>query len=240
MGINIFNVNEENADGQVSSSSNDVAGRFRSGYQVDDRPVGLTEWRVTTGDPEVAEAIATFLGAEEPVSKWETKTGEDRQVFTTSNKVNIIVEPKSVKATLVLWGQGGKICETDGTYLYDDEGNLTDELCVFTAGKTVQELKDNARAGKGPGPSLQVYFRLADAPEALEGRKFKFFSGSWTALDAFGKIADQMAEAQYPVEFTLELEVISFKNKKGEEITYTKPVLTQTSFPEAANAEEPF
>lgn len=236
MGINIFTVNEDNADGETSGSSNDVVGRFRSGYQVDNRPVGLTQWRVTTGDPEVAESIAALLGAEEEPSTWETKTGENRQVFTTSNEVEIIVEPKSVKATLVLWGQGGKICETDGTYLYDEDGNLTDEECIFTAGKTLQELKDSHRSGKGPGPSLQVYFRLAEAPQL---GKFKFFSGSWTALDAFSKVADVMAESSTARRFTLELDVISFKNKKGEDITYTKPVLTDLG-PVYNDEEEPF
>lgn len=222
MGINIFQVDGENAES--GERANDIVGRFRSGYQAGNRPVALTEWRITTGDPEVAESIATLMGADEEPSKWETTTEEKIQVFTKTAKVNVIVDgPGAVRASLVLWGQGGKILETDGTYLYDDEGNLTDEICAMTAGKTMKELKELDRKGKGPGASLQVYFRLADAPDL---GKFKFFSGSWTALDAFAEEADRLVDlGEGPYRYTLELKKVEFE-KDGETIRFTKPVLT--------------
>ena len=45
---------------------NDVVGRFRSGHQINKRPAALSEWRVTTGDPEVAEKIHDILGGDAP------------------------------------------------------------------------------------------------------------------------------------------------------------------------------
>ncbi|WP_286689674.1 MULTISPECIES: hypothetical protein [unclassified Aeromicrobium] len=43
--------------------SPDIVGRFRSGYQANDRPVALQNWRITSGDPEVADKVADQFGA---------------------------------------------------------------------------------------------------------------------------------------------------------------------------------
>lgn len=228
VGINIFQVEGE----EETQRSSELVGRFRSGYQADNRPVALKEFRVTTGDPEVASAIAELLGADEEPSKWDTKTDENIQVFTTTKSVDIIVDGEgAIRATLVLWGQGGKIVETDGTHVYDDDGNLTDEECSFTAGKTRDELKRLHRAKKGPGPSLQAYFTLADGPEL---GKFKFFSGSWSSLDNFAEESDRLAELEGPQRYTLELKPVEFE-KDGEKIQFTKPVLKHQGPVEAAS-----
>lgn len=222
MAINIFAVDEENA-AKAEYSDDPVVGRFRAGYQVNKLPVSLSAWRVTTGDPEVAAAVVELLGAEEDPSEWETSTDERLQVFTEASSVDVILEGRgSAKASLVLWGAQSKILETDGSYLYDDDGNLTDDRCDMTYGKTLQELKAMARAKKGPEPSLQAYFRLADAPEL---GKFRFFSGSWTALDEFDAASDLMASAEGPQRFTLSMEKNEFTNSDGELIKYSKPRL---------------
>jgi len=206
-----------------SFGSDDVVGRFRSGYQTTSgRPVGLDNFRVTTGDPTVAEAIMELMGADDSgVSEWDTSTEETLQVFTQTSEVPIIVEPKGVRATLVLWSRSGKkIVETDGEYIIED-GELTDRLWDGRD-KTLPELKNDARDGVGPAPSLQVYFRLASNPDL---GKFKFFSGSWTAIDGFNVAEDRIAEIGGPANATLKLERVEFTNKQGENVSFVKPVI---------------
>lgn len=204
-------------------TADDVVGRMRSGYQTSSgRPVSLDAFRVTTGDKEVADTIASLLGADESgVSTWETSTDEVLQVFTDAKELPIIIEPKSVKATLVLWSnKGAKIVETDGQFLIED-GKVTDKEWAG-AGKSLPEMKADAQAGVGPAPSLQVYFRLADNPEL---GKFKFFSGSWGAIEAFSAAELAVDAIGGPARATLSLERVEFTNKEGQNVSFVKPAL---------------
>ena len=222
MGLNIFQV-DENA-GDAGSASDEIVGRFRAGYQVKDRPVGLKEFRVTTADQEVADAVAEALGlADVSVgpARWETTTDEVWEVFTDASTVEIIVDgPGAIQASFVLWGQAGKILETDGSYLIEN-GKVTDEICHMTYGKSLKEILAQARAKKGPGPSLGVYFRLAEYPEL---GKFRFYSSSGTAIEQFADEASRLEELEGPQRYLLELKQVEFE-KDGETIRYSKPVL---------------
>lgn len=202
-----------------SAGSDDVVGRFRSGFQANNRPVALDHWRITTGDPAVAASIHELLGGDEP-SEWETKTGENLQVFTEADSVEVIFDgPGSVKATLVLWSaKGGKVRETDGEFLIE-EGKVTDTPDP-DRNLPLSERKEMAKDGTGPEPSLQAYFRLADAPDL---GKMKFFSGSWTAIESFSEAEEQLAEINGPTRARLSLERVEFTTKAGEERSYTKP-----------------
>ena len=60
MAIRIFDVDTDEKKGKFAD---DVVGQFRSGTQINRRPMALTEWRVTTGDPDVAYAISELLGS---------------------------------------------------------------------------------------------------------------------------------------------------------------------------------
>jgi len=213
-----------NKDQGASSGSDDVVGRFRSGFQTTSGdPVGLSEFRVTTGDPDIAAAVRELLGGEEPET-WDTKTEETFQVFTEASSVDVIFEPGSVKSSLTLWSnKGKKIIETDGEYLYDLEtGKLTD-IPWDGAELDIDTIKMNARNGVGPGPSLQAYFRLAGNPDL---GKFRFFSGGWTAVASFNKAEAAMRKAEGPHFGVLELEHVEFKNKKGQQVSYYKPQIT--------------
>lgn len=204
------------ANNGSTSTADDVVGRFRSGFQANNRPVALDAWRITTADFAVAEKVHDLLGGEEP-SEWETKTGEIHQVFTDAQSVDIILE--TAKASLVLWSaKGGKIRETDGEFLIED-GKLTDKPDPDRH-LSLAERKEMAKAGSGPEPSLQAYFRLADAPEL---GKFKFFSGSWTAIESFSDAEVALAEEGGPLKATLELEVVEYTTSSGENRRFTKP-----------------
>ena len=203
------------------SGSDDIVGRFRSGYQANGRPVALEAWRVTTGDPVVAESVAALLSAEEEPSEWETKTGESLQVFGTLDEVEVIFDSASaVRATLVLWSnKGGKIRETDGEYLIED-GKLTSKPDP-DRDLPLPERKQMAQDGTGPAPSLQAYFRLAAAPEL---GKFKFFSGAWTAIENFSEAELAIAEIDGPALAKLRLEKVEWEDKKtGQTRSFTRP-----------------
>lgn len=203
------------------TTSDDVVGRFRSGFQANNRPVALDAWRVTTADPEVAEKVAVILGAEDGVSEWETQTGEIYQVFGSAPKVEVILD--HVRTSLVLWSnKGGKILESDGEYLIED-GQVTSRPDP-DAGLPLAERKEKARLGTGPGPSLQAYFHLASDPDL---GKFKFFSGSWTAMTNFSDAEAALMAADGPLLADLELERVSWTDKAtGQERSFVKPVIT--------------
>ena len=224
MALNIFAVDKSNAEDSEERSS-DIVGRFRAGYQVDGRPVGLSEFRFTTPDPDIGIRVADVLGlaeGDEGVREWETTTEERWEVFTAASAVDIIVDgPGAIQASFVLWGQNGKILETDGSHLIED-GKVTDEICTMTHGKTLKEILAAGRAGKGPGPSLAVYFSLADAPEI---GKIRFYSSSGTAIEQFGEEASRLETLEGPQKYRLELKKVEFE-KDGETIRYSKPVLT--------------
>lgn len=226
MALNIFQVDKSNAEAGEDSPRTEVVGRFRAGYQASGRPVGLSAFRVTTPDEAVASKVLEVMGTAPDHSpqpeKWETSTDEVWEVFTDAPEVDIIVDgPGAIQASFVLWGQSGKILETDGTYLIED-GKVTDEVCTMTQGKTLKEILAAGRAGKGPSPSLAVYFTLADAPEL---GKFRFYSSSGTAIEAFGEEASRLEELEGPQRYLLALKKVEFE-RDGETIRYTKPVLT--------------
>lgn len=217
-----FKTSTDNNEGG-GSHSDDVVGRFRSGYQTSSgRPMGLDAFRITTGDPDVAAAIADLMGSDDSgVSEWDTSTEEKLQVFTETSELEIIVDPSAIKATLVLWSQRGKkIVETDGTFLIED-GKLTGKEWDGSH-KDLQQIKKDAKDGVGPAPSLQVYFRLAESPEL---GKFKYFSGAWTAIETFNKVEERLAEMDAPARVLLSLERVEFTAKDGTEVSYVRPSL---------------
>jgi hypothetical protein len=208
-------------------SSGDVVGRFRSGFQTKSgRPVGLSDFRITSGDEDVLVALGGVLGQDDTgVSTWETVTDESSQIFTTTSELDIIVEKGAIKSSLVLWSQAGKrIIETDGEFLYDMEtGKLTDQPWPG-ASQTIQEIKTAAKQGVGPSMSLQLYFRIADPALAGLGM-FKFYSGSWTAVDSFNAAEAKLDDATVPMLASFGLERVEFTAADGTEVQYSKPFI---------------
>ena len=206
-----------------NSFADDVVGRFRSGYQLNDRPAALTEWRVTTGDPEVASAIYDLLGGDAP-QEWPAKGEDNLEVFTASKEIDVIIDsPKSVRQRLVLWGRNGKpIYTTDGETKDDGTPDPDSHL-------SLQERKQLGRAGLGPNPDVEVYFRLAAQPDL---GVFKFQTGSWSLVQdfAYNDTEAKLEEVDGKIAATLKLEEVSFTAKNGPRagqlVQYTKPVLT--------------
>jgi len=223
MALKIFGTDPENQPKPRQRFSDDVVGRFRSGHQLNGQGASLDEWRITTGDPEVADKVFDLYGGDEP-QEWETK-GEDKiEVFSASSEVEIILDPsKALRQRMVLWSRQGKlVIDSDGEKYADGTPDPDAEL-------TFAERKAKGRDGLGPSPQIEVYFRLAAEPDL---GIFKFQTGSWSfAQDlARDQMDDEIAAYEGPILATLKIEPVSFIAKngamKGQEVNYNKPVLT--------------
>ena len=213
--VRVFDVDPAEAEKAKKFESSDLVGRFRSGAQVNGRPMALTEWRVTTGDPDIADSIAEAFGG--TPAEWETKTEENLEVYTETGSIPIVLDgPSAVKTGMVLWGRKGKVRECDGVTQKDGSA------CVCP--QTVKERKEAAQAGSGCDPSIMIFFRLADHPEL---GKFRFITGSWSMLKEISKAQDALDEIGGPAEAVLKLEHVEFESN-GQKRAFTKPVLLVT------------
>lgn len=213
MAVKIFDVDPDAAP--RGSQSDDVVGRFRSGAQLNGRPMALEAWRMTTGDPEVAEAIAEALGGE--VGEWDTQGEEVLEVYTDAKELEVIFDDAgSIRSSMVLWGRNALLRSCDGvTQGHPNEG----EDCACPS--KVKDRKEAAQKGTGCEPSVQLYFRLADHPTL---GKFKFFSGSWALLGEIGKSEDALAKIDGPAKAILRLDQVTTKAGR----TFTKPTVKIT------------
>lgn len=210
------------------SFADDVVGRFRSGYQLNNRPAALTEWRVTTGDPDVAAVVNDLMGGDAP-QEWEARGEDNLEVFTASKTVDIILEgTRALRQRMILWGRNGKVIQSgDGETLED--GTPDPDAALSFA-----ERKQKGRDGIGPVPQIELFFRLVGEEDL---GIFKFQTGSWSmAADLVRDGVEDALEAAAAasetgkVLATLELEEVSFVAKNGpragQTVQYTKPILT--------------
>lgn len=236
MALNIFGGNAP--EKKKSSFSEDIVGRFRSGYQVDNGkrkvPVALQEWRVTTGDPEVAEVVQALMGGEEP-QKWEAAGEDDLEVFTKAPAVDILLSKRDdIRQKMVLWGRNGNaIYMSDGAEIFYPEERKGEDDPDASLG--FAERKAKAREGTGAEPQVEIFFRLAADPDL---GIFKFQTGSWSMVSdlAYHRVEDEIADILADggegtcVAASLQLEEVSFTAKAGpragEVVSYTKPVIT--------------
>lgn len=228
MSLKIFGTDPATQPKPRQKFADDVVGRFRSGHQLNKRPVALTEWRVTTGDPEVADAIHELMGGDPP-QEWEA-TGEDNlEVFTALGSLHVVLEKSTaLRQRMVLFSRQGKlISDSDGQTMSDGSPDPDAEL-------TFQERKQKARDGIGAEPQITVYFRIKGHEDL---GIFKFQTGSWSMAQDLARdnteqeIADALADSDgRGVEAMLALEHVEFTAKNGPRagqlVSYTKPVLT--------------
>lgn len=202
-------------------ATSDVVGRFRSGYQINDRPASLKEWRVTTGDPEVADVIVDLLGDANGngAQEWETKGEDNLETFTNSDSVDIILEGmKSIDARMVVWAKGQKklfVCHgqpfepENGEPFECEDGDYTTKAEHDEQGHICQ-------------PLIKVRFRLAAAPDL---GLFEFQTGAWSLASVIGTVLYDLQAVEGPARATLSLEPVEFVNGEGKTIKFTKPVI---------------
>ncbi|MFB7251723.1 hypothetical protein [Microbacterium sp. NPDC056234] len=192
-------------------SANTIVGRFRAGHQIDDRPASIEEWRITTGDPDVAAKVYELYGGQAP-QEWAAKGEDNIEVFTASAEVAVIIEcAKALRQRMVLWGRSGKP-------IYVSNGDAEEVAALDGFGELPEY-----RSGVGAEPDIELYFRLAEDPEL---GVFKFKTGSWGfASDlAYNGVAEALEAAEGPTKAILKLEPVSFvaKNgpRKGQTVSY--------------------
>lgn len=216
-GLRIFETDPESAPKPPRSKfADDLVGRFRSGYQINGRPATLEAWRVTTGDPDVAETVVEILGGED-AQEWAAKGEDVLEVFTTAESVDVILDgPNAIRAEMVLWGANGPIRKCNGVeQLGDDAG----EDCVCPG--AFADRKSYADKGKGCKPSITVYFRLAAAPDL---GVFKFTSGSWSLAKDIGPAEEKLEAIDGKARARLTLEVVEYESA-GQKKRFVKPVV---------------
>jgi hypothetical protein len=193
--------------------ADDFVGRLRSGTQIQGRPVALSEWRITTGDPEVAAAVAEKYGGSP--AEWETKTEEVLEVLT--NQVEMPVLLSGLQSEFVLWGRGNTpIRRCDGSVQKDDASTG----CVCPS--DIKEHKEGARAGSACQPSVRAIFRLADLPDL---GMWRFNSASWQLAESINETEKALEEAGGEAPGVMKLELVEYTTKNGRNVSYTKPVI---------------
>lgn len=195
----------------------DFVGRFRSGRMVGKSPESLATWRVTTGDTEVADAISKLMGGKS--SEWETSGEDFNEVITETDKVLVVIDgPKALTADMKLWGRSGLIHHCDGvqSLMEEDKG----EACGCPA--LMDDRKAQAKTGRGPQPTTNIVFRLADDYHL---GKFRFQSTSWKLAEVVHEIDNALSQYKGEVLAELSLELVEFTTKAGRDVSYRKPVV---------------
>lgn len=201
--------------------SSDIVGRFRSGRLVGKQPEALSEWRVTTGDPVVAAELASLLGGES--ESWETDREDNLEVLTESASVDIIIESSDkLDASMKLFGMSGLVHHCDGVeFLSPDEDK--GEKCGCPP--LLQDRKDKARSGRGPKPSIDLQFKLAEKPEL---GIFRFNSGSWGLVKNLHNVIAAIDAYDGPVTATLVIDPVSYTTNSGRDVNYSRPLINVT------------
>lgn len=155
--ISLFN--DEQRTQPANPYRDDLVGTLRAGYVNNGRPVSLDEWRFTSDDPEVAEAIADLYGGDVNELTKTKQNGDEvkeYEVFTKAKSLDIILEgEESISSEFTWWANGELLGRGDGTTMEDGTADPGAHL-------DLAERKDKAKKGLVPAPETTVYFRLKD------------------------------------------------------------------------------
>jgi hypothetical protein len=203
----------------------DIDFTFRSGMQVLNpntkklEPTTIAEWRVTTGTPEVADAIAQLYGG--APEEWDTPKDDCLQVLTTTPSIQVVIDGASaIQDRLILWGRQGPVHECDGMYFLSPEEDAG-QPCGCPS--LLADRKAQARSGRGPAPHVKVSFRLAEDYDLGVGQ---FTSTSWDLLVALHEVRNALDAVGGEALCELSLELVEYTTKAGRFVSYRKPVIT--------------
>lgn len=177
--------------------------------------MSLQEWRVTTGDPEVADAVAALYGG--TPQAWQTKSSETLEVMTTESSVKVLLDgPNAIRSELILWGRNNQpIRKCDGITMSDGQ------KCVCPS--DVNERREAAKTGSGCDVSIQVMFSLADNPDL---GLWRFNSSSWTLAREVSTAQDALEKVDGLALAELSLVEVNYTTRSGQNRNFTKPVIT--------------
>jgi len=236
MALRIFETDPDAAPKERTSFADDTVGRFHSGTTAQDArgntiPVSLAEWRITTGERSVADAVAQLFGGQ-PVET-DSESENFIEVLSTVETVSVILDgPGAIYSDLKLWNRNKLVHHCDGVeFLSPDE--KAGQPCGCP--RLFAERKQAAKDFVGPSPSIAVTFRLADDPELGE---FKFQTGSWTMAEVLHIYDNALTKVGGEAVANLTLELVEYTTKAGRNVSYRKPVLTGIRSYNSAVAEE--
>ncbi|MCX5153712.1 hypothetical protein OG914_06765 [Streptomyces sp. NBC_00291] len=198
--------------------STDFTFQFRSGMVVNKKPISLPAWRVVTGDPLVADAVAQLLGG--TVEEYDSTKEANLHILTEAESVEVVIDgSKAVDDKLILWGRTGPIHECDGVAFLSPPERKGDPCgCP----KLMTERKEMARQGIGPAPAINVTFRLAHDYELGKGR---LIASAWTLAEVIHEVKDALDDVDGEALCRLTLEHVSYVNSTGVKVDFRKPVI---------------
>ncbi|MFJ5707601.1 hypothetical protein [Streptomyces sp. NPDC093105] len=200
------------------SFSDDTVGRFHSGRSVNGIPEALSAWKVSTGDPEVADAIAQLMGG----TPEETDSTSENfiEILTNAKRVKVVLAgPDAITSDMKLWNGSVLIHHCDGVeFLSPDEDR--GKACGCPA--LMEDRKAAAKTKRGPSPSISVLFRLA---EDYELGLFRFQTGSWKLAETLHEIGNALDKVKGEALAELGIELVEYTTKKGRDVSYFKPVV---------------
>ncbi|MEW1550964.1 recombination directionality factor [Streptomyces tsukubensis] len=215
MGLRIF---ETDPNAKPRQRENDTVGRFRTGRQINNRPESLATFRVTTGDPEVADAVSKLFGGSP--AEWETSGEDFTEVITDRDKVLIVIDgASSLKFDMRLYGRTGLIHHCDGvdSLLNEDKG----QPCGCPT--LLEDRKAFAKSGRGPQPYTFINgFRIADDYGL---GKFRLQTTSWTILPYLDQYWADLGNIDGEALAELSLELVEYTTKTGRDVSYRRPAL---------------
>jgi hypothetical protein len=217
LSLRIFDGAEKPSKGKFAD---DLVGRFRAGYVTPNgKPASVTAWRITTGDPDVAQTLAELYGGEP--QEWtpgSAKAEDIIEVFTETASIEVILDGHSaIRSEMVLFGPAGPIRKCDGVEQKGTEPGDPDTGAACACPGALDDRKKAAEKGKGCKPSVTIYFRLADAPDL---GKFRFQSSSWILAADIAKAEAALDRIDGPARATLTLVQVETSQRK-----FTKTVV---------------
>ncbi|MFD3904122.1 hypothetical protein HXS80_15940 [Streptomyces sp. CB04723] len=234
---------EENKPKARQTYADDTVGRLHSGYSETNEkgnlvPVALSEWRFSTGEKTVADAVAQLFGGT-PVENEESTSENFIDVFTSKSRIPVVIEADGIDWDMKLWWNNKLKHHCDGfDFLSHKDEDMIGQPCGCPT--LFDERKAAAKEGDAPNPAQTVTFSLADDPEL--GR-FKFQTGSWTLFKVIHEAEDDLERIGQggAVLAYLELELVEYTPKKGpmrnKLVSYYKPVINVVKSYDAAIAE---
>ncbi|MCW7984078.1 hypothetical protein XF35_01710 [Streptomyces platensis subsp. clarensis] len=221
---NIFETDPDSKPAERSGGyDDDLTGKMSLGRQVNGKVTTLDNWRIAVKEQQTADALKHLFGGQSV----ETEATNDFyiDVLTERPKILAVIDgPEKVYDDGKLWINGVLTHHCDGkAFLSPPEKAGSPCFCPAT----MAERKAAAKEYRGPKPSIEITFRLADDPELGE---FKLSTGSWGLVSVLHQVKAKLSRIGEPALVELEIEPVSFIAKngpmKGKTVSYNQPKVT--------------
>lgn len=222
MSLRVFETDPDAKPRKRDSYGADITFNLKSGIQENNTPRALDEWGFTTDDPAVIKTLAKMYGGE--IEELDVEKGDDLRVLSETKTLDVLVaDAGALRSKMILFGIGGPIHVCDGVYFLEGEDKGQECGCP----SSMADRKALAKKRRGPSPSIELKFLLADNPELGFGR---FRTGSWSLVNDLPDIEDALTEHAEkadgaPILVRLTLERVEYTTKMGRDVSYVRPVI---------------